>query len=552
MTGGCSQRQYQAQADKEVYGILGAKQQLLFGRTNGFTIDTPYSQRDPASVRWEELLGERKGGIGRRLMSLDDALKLAVEHNRTYQLRKEALYLAALTLTGERHEFAKRPLGTLGASVVRESDGDGRVNGNGSLSFSQLLQSGGTISATLANDMLRYFTGDPRRSVTTVMSLNFTQPLLRGAGADVVAEALRQAEREVIYDLRAFALFQQTFAVDVVTTYYRLLQRKDTVRNAYNNYVKLVRIREYMDARAEAGQRPKFEVDQALQEELKGKSAYISAVEAYQTALDQFKITLGLPLGLDLALDDAVLDDLKRAGLLPVATSEDAAFAAAVERKLDLLNEIDRFEDSKRKIVVAADRLKANLTFVSGVSLANDAVNYSKFDVGQYRANAGLQLDLPFDRLLQRNAYRTTLIQFERAVRSLALTLDTNRDAVRQGLRNLDQLQQTYAIQTNALTLANQRVDSANILLQAGRAQIRDQLEAQTAQVQAQNAVTQVQVDYLAARLKFLVDVGTLRTDQERWWLRPQPLPAATSPSPQRGPAADAAVQPPEKIFGTD
>ena len=358
--------------------------------------------------------------------------------------------------------------------------------------------------------------------------------------------------RSVIYDLRAFALFQQTFAVDVVTTYYRLLQRKDTVRNAYNNYVKLVRIREYMDARAEAGQRPKFEVDQALQEELKGKSAYISAVEAYQTALDQFKITLGLPLGLDLALDDAVLDDLKRAGLLPVATSEDAAFAAAVERKLDLLNEIDRFEDSKRKIVVAADRLKANLTFVSGVSLANDAVNYSKFDVGQYRANAGLQLDLPFDRLLQRNAYRTTLIQFERAVRSLALTLDTNRDAVRQGLRNLDQLQQTYAIQTNALTLANQRVDSANILLQAGRAQIRDQLEAQTAQVQAQNAVTQVQVDYLAARLKFLVDVGTLRTDQERWWLRLQPLPAATSPSPQRGPAADAAVQPPEKIFGTD
>ena len=193
--------------------------------------------------------------------------------------------------------------------------------------------------------------------------------------------------------------------------------RKDTVRNAYNNYVKLVRIREYMDARAEAGQRPKLEVDQALQEELKGKSAYISAVEAYQTALDQFKITLGLPLGLDLALDDAVLDDLKRAGLLPVATSEDAAFAAAVERKLDLLNEIDRFEDSKRKIVVAADRLKANLTFVSGVSLANDAVNYSKFDVGQYRANAGLQLDLPFDRLLQRNAYRTTLIQFERADR---------------------------------------------------------------------------------------------------------------------------------------
>lgn len=553
LAAGCSKQHYHAQADKDAYGIVGRKQQLLFGQTNAFTIDTPYSQRDPKDIRWEELLGERKGGAGKQVITLDDALKLAVAHNRQYQFRKETLYLAALTLTGERHEFAKRPFATLGAGVVRESDKDGRVDGSGSLGFSQLLQSGGTISATLANDMLRYFTGDPRRSVTTVMSLNFTQPLLRGAGADVVAEVLRQAEREVIYDLRAFALFQQTFAVDIVTTYYRLLQREDTVRNAKNNYLKLVKIRELLEAQFIAQRRPKFEVDQAQQEELKGKSAYISSVESYQTALDQFKITLGLPLGVELALDDRALADLKKTGLLVVETDESAAFAAAVEHKLDLLNEIDRFEDSKRKIVVAADRLKANLTFVSGVSLANDSVNYSKFDVSQYTANAGLQLDLPFDRLLQRNAYRSTLILFERALRSLALTLDTSRDAVRQGLRNLDQLQQNYVIQTNALALADQRVDASNILLQAGRSQIRDQLEAQTAQVQAQNAVTQVLVDYLAARLKFLVDVGALRAEGEGWWLKPQSLPTATPPPPKGKPDGGlSATAPPGKIFGTD
>ena len=551
LAAGCSREHYHAQADKDTYGILGRKQQLLFSQTNAFTIDTPYSQRDAKDIRWEELLGERKGGSGRQVVSLDDALKLAVAHNRTYQFRKETLYLTALTLTGDRHDFDKRPFALLNSSVSRESTGDGRVRGGGSLGFTELLQSGGTISATLANDMLRYFTGDPRRSITTVMSLNFTQPLLRGAGADVVAETLRQGERDVIYDLRGFALFQQTFAVDVVTTYYRLLQRKDTVRNAYNNYTKLVTIRELLEAQWKAERRARYEVDQAQQEELKGKSAYISSVEAYQTALDTFKITLGLPLGVELALDDNVLEDLKKTGLLAVETSEDAAFAAAVEHKLDLLNEIDRFEDSKRKIVVAADRLKANLTFVSGVSLANDRVNYTKFDVSKYSANAGLQLDLPFDRVLQRNVYRATLIAFERSLRSLALTLDTSRDAVRQGLRNLDQLQQNYTIQTNALALADQRVNASGILLQAGRAQIRDQLEAQTAQVLAQNAVTQVLVDYLATRLKFLVDVGALKSDSGKWWLAPQTLPASTTPALKRKPdGSDDAVAPPEKIFG--
>ncbi len=551
LLGGCSSQHYREQADRDIYRILQHKEQMLFGRTNAFSIDTQYSGRDPKDIRWEQLFGESKGGSGRRLLPLDEALKVAVTNSRQYQLRKETLYLSALSLTSERREFNKLPFASVNAGVARESDGDGRLDGGGNLGFTQLLQAGGTISATLANDMLRYFTGNPARSVTTVMSLNFTQPLLRGAGADVVAEALRQAERDVIYDLRSFALFQQTFATDIVTTYYRLLQRKDAVRNAWNNYEKLRKTRELLEAQSQAERRAKFEVDQARQLELQGKSAYIGSVVAYQTALDQFKITLNLPLGVDVALDDTALENLRHTGLLPVDTGEEAAFTAAVERKMDLLNEIDRFEDSKRKILVAANLLKGNLTLVSGVSLGNDAVNYAKFDVSQYRANAGVQLDLPFERMLQRNAYRTTLITFERTLRSLGLTLDTARDSIRQGLRNLEQLQQNYIIQTNALELANRRVAVSDMLLQAGRAQTRDQLEAQTAQLQAQNAVTQVLVDHLTARLRFLVDVGALRIDGEQWWLRPQALPAPGTPNLRARPAiGDQAVAPPNQVFG--
>lgn len=548
---GCSRKYYQAQADKSVYGILGNKQRLLTGSTNAFTIDTAWSKREPKDIRWEELYDHSKGGGGRRVIGIDDALRLAIEQNRQYQLRKETLYLTTLGLTGERREFYKIPFGTGNVGVARERDGDGRVNGGATVGFNQLLQSGGSISASLANDMLRYFTGDPRRSVSSVISLNFAQPLLRGAGADIVAENLRQAERDVIYDLRAFALFQQTFALDVVTTYYRLLQRRDAVRNAWNNFERLKKLREMLEAQSMAERRAKFEVDQARQQELQGKTAYISSVVAYQNAVDQFKITLVLPLGVEVALDDSPLEDLRQTGLVPVATDEEAAYAAAVERKMDILNEIDRLEDSKRKIAVAANRLRGNVTLVSGVSLANDAVNYSKFDISQYRANAGLQLDLPFERMLQRNAYRATLITFERTLRSLGQTLDSARDSVRQGLRTLEQLQQNYIIQTNALELANRRVAVTDMLLQAGRAQTRDQLEAQTAQLTAQNAVTQTLVDHLTARLRFLVDVGSLQIDGDKWWLREQPVPLPTRPLPVR-PAnlSDQAVASPEKVFG--
>ena len=548
---GCSRQHYHAQADKSVYGILGQKQRLLTGSTNAFTIDTAWSKREPKDIRWEELFGHSKGGGGRRVVTIDEALKLAVAGNRQYQFRKEALYLTTLTLTRERREFKKIPFGTGTLGVARESDGDGRAEGGARVGFTEFFQTGGDISVTLANDLLRYFTGDPRREVTTVMSLTLNQPLLRGAGADIVAENLRQAERDVIYDLRAFALFQQTFALDVVTTYYRLLQRKDAVRNAWNNFEKLRKTRELLEAQSMAERRAKFEVDQARQQELQGKTAYIGAVVAYQNALDQFKITLVLPLGVDVALEDSALEDLRHTGLMPVATDEEAAFAAAVERKLDILNAIDQLEDKKRKIVVAANALRGNVTLVSGVSLANDSVNYSKFDLSQYRANAGLQLDLPFERMLQRNAYRTTLITFERSLRELGQTLDLSRDSVRQGLRTLEQLQQNYIIQTNALELANRRVAVTDMLLQAGRAQTRDQLEAQTAQLTAQNAVTQTLVDHLTARLRFLVDVGRLQIEGEKWWLRPQPVPSPVRPLPVRpGTVSDQAVASPEQVFG--
>ena len=547
---GCSAKHYRQQADRDVYSLLAQKELKLFGKTNAFTVDTPFSARDPHAIKAQEIITDRFR-TGKAVVTLPEALKLAVEHNRAYQLRKETLFLSGLTLTLDRHAFDKIPFGTVGGTLARDADG-ASVSGNGTLGVAQLLQSGGTLSASLANDLLRYFTGDPTRSISTVMALNFQQPLLRGFGsANPAAEALTQAERDVVYDLRGYALFQQTFAVEtVVVPYFRLLQRKDAVRNGYENYLKLLKGREQAEALSK-DRLSAYQVDQARQEELKAKIAYIGAVESYEAGVDAFKQTLGLPLGFDLALDDGALKELVTAGLVPVDLTEEAGYEAAVARRMDLLNEIDQFEDAKRRITFTINRLKPNLTLVANTSLSSDAVNYAKFDLRQYQASAGLELDLPFDRVAERNAYRAALIGYERQLRALALRLDSTRENVRAGLRSLAAVRQNYLIQQNALELADRRVDSANLLLSAGRAQIRDQLEAQTAHVQAQNAVTQALVDYLAVRLRLLIDVGVFPADGDAFWLRPLGLPGA--PPPAKPTAADEKVLevlPPEKIFG--
>lgn len=524
----CRAPYYRKSADNEVYKIIQGKQKDVFGKTNSFTIDTRYSNREAADIKSKEIFEDRSQ-TAKQVLPLTDALRIAIENNRQYQLRKENLYLAALTLTRERYAFTPQLFAGSTASGERAANGEKSTHVNSRAGVNQLLKTGGTIGLSIANDLLRFYTGDPRRTAVSTISLNLVQPLMRGAGAEIAAENLTQAERNVIYEIRSFSHYQNTFALDTVSSYFRLLQQQDTVRNEYNNYLSAVKLREQAEALG-VDRLPPIQVDQALQSELSARSRYILAVERYQSTLDQFKITLGLPLGYEIRLDDKALKEIEDLGLVPVPMAETDAYRIALDYRLDLLNEIDAFEDAKRKIKITVNRLKPDLNLFGDASLQSEhPTDYAKFNLNDYRISGGVQLDLPINRLLERNAYRSALLSFERQIRSLALFLDTVRDSVREGNRTLEQTRQSFEIQKNARDLADRRVESAELSLQAGRAQTRDVLEAQNSRVSAYNAATQALVDYHLSRLRLLLDMGVLKTEIDKFWLRKDFIPKSPS-----------------------
>src|SRR5262249_9722982 len=157
------------------------------------------------------------------------------------------------------------------------------------------------------------------------------------------------------------------FAVEIVNDYFDLLAQKDNIRNRYTNYLGRVQATERLEARKDRERQ--IDVDQARQAELTARNNYINAVAIYRNALDQFKIKLGLTLGEKLYLDDTAFDEVERTGLVPVPLDPGLGYRLAVEKQLEILNAIDRFEDSKRKVRVAANRLKADLNVVADASL---------------------------------------------------------------------------------------------------------------------------------------------------------------------------------------
>jgi outer membrane protein TolC len=550
---GCSAAHYRRSADKEVYGIVQQVEGQIFGHTNAFTIDTAYSSRKPAQVPFAELIEDRLQ-TNQRVLTIEDALDFAVNRSRRYQSAKETLYLTALTLTGNQYKFSPQFFASSVDTVTRTSTGERNVKVVNTVGVTKLLKTGGTLGMSLANDILRYYTGNPRLSVITTLNANLTQPLLRGFGrnnSDV--DNLRQAERNVIYAVRNFSFFQDQFTVEIVDDYFDLLAQKQTVRNRYTNYLGRVQSTQRLEARAHDRERL-ADVDQARQAELTAKDNYINAVATLLNSQDQFKIKLGLPIGEKIRLEDGALGELEKTGLVPAPLSPLAAYRFATEKQLEILNSIDKFEDSQRKVRVAADQLRTDLKLIGKASLDSESpTDYTHFDPNQVSASVGLELNLPIDRLTERNSYRASLVAFESELRAFTLTLDTLKESISKGLRTLEQQRQNYDIQKNALELANRRVASATMLLEAGRAEVRDLVDAQDAQISAQNAVTTALVSYQQSRLQLLLDIGTLDAAQPRFWLQ-ENLTAARAGGMTVQPGLEPGnreVPTPERFFDT-
>lgn len=545
---GCTSKQYHKQADKEVYKIIGQGQKVALGKTNEFSIDTRFSKRDPFEIKAKEIISEREGA-DRKLLTLEDALKMATENSRSFQLRKEQLYLSGLSLSSERYRFALQPSASSTAELSKTATAEEGTLGS-RVGLDKLMRTGGRLSATLANDILRFYSRGGVGTLASSLTVELTQPLLRGAGAAVAAETLTQAERNVVYEVRSFTQFQRTFDVDIISTYYRILRQKDTVKNNYDNYLRVVSSADRAKAQAKASRVSISQAEQAKQNELRSRRSYISAVKSYQDTLDQFKITLGIPVSTDILLDDKVLAELRTTGIVPIEMDSGDAYRVAVDNQPELLNEIDKFEDSQRKITVAKSGLKPGLNLTAGSSFAaTGGMDYSKFDFNRTRADVALELDLPIDRLNQRNSYRNSLITFERQIRNLSLALDNSRNDLNEGLRAMNQFQREYNIQKEELALANRRVAFETELFSAGRSEIRNLLEAQDAQINAQNTITQTLVNFHIARLQYLVDLGVLDIDVERFWLHEKPVLAKVNLPMQPRPESKEELITPEKLF---
>jgi outer membrane protein TolC len=240
-----------------------------------------------------------------------------------------------------------------------------QVEGGASMGVDLLLRGGGALALGLTTNVLRFLTGDSVDAASTLLSGSFTQPLLAGGGRVAGMERLTQAERDFLYGMRRYTRFRMTFAVEVCSAYYEVLQQKDATLNNYRRYQAFRQNTERERAFAEVGRSTSAQVGRQEQGLLSAQDEWINSVRQYRESMDAFKIVLGLSTDARVILDDTELESLRALGLNhPLVSAEDAVKVALVSR-LDLHTAQNQMEDAERRVLVAANALKPGLDFVA-------------------------------------------------------------------------------------------------------------------------------------------------------------------------------------------
>ena len=352
---GCDRSYYRRWADRDAYALIRSRvMHPAFSIGDRAVEPAPTSRLadphdpdrpprppdDPAARVWMDHPGGIKGGKrwdrdgvtdqiensdwqrdlpldenGRLRLDADRCVELALRHSREYQSAFESVYLAALDVSLARFQFRPQWLGQHETQFTHFGSG-GFANGESNqltvsheAGFSRALAAGGQFLANFANIWVWEFANGGARLMTSNLALSLVQPLLRAASREVRLENLTQAERELLYSVREFARFRKQFWADVTTLngYLNLLLLLQNIRNQQANLLAQEQNYRLHLELFEGGKKSRVQVDQVFRGFLGARLAVAQAEADWETALDAFKVRLGLPPRLLVELDDGPL-----------------------------------------------------------------------------------------------------------------------------------------------------------------------------------------------------------------------------------------------------
>ncbi|MBL8754096.1 MAG: TolC family protein [Planctomycetes bacterium] len=516
----CSSAHYAADADREVADVLAEATTRTLGdrERNLLRPETePLPTAEPVPAPGTTPTGEPPASAAPAAppepIDLRRALALATKQNRDFLSRREALYQSGLSIALTRFQFGPQFAAAVSYLWPRSENGGESHQLGTNWAVSQILPTGGNIALNTGVDASWPFgngAGDP--TYGTSASVTLSQPLLAGFGHDIAYEPLTAAERALTYAVRDFEEFRQGFSIRIAEQFFQLRSQKQTLANEDKNYDSAVFDRKRAEALVQVGRDSEQTVFLARRREIEAKDQLINARAAYERAVDDFKLQLGLPTtaAIEIADGEPPYD--------PVRFEVTSAVSAALHNRLDLITQRQQVEDSERQLKIAENALLPDLSLVASFGTAGNGNDLGHAPPDEWSSSVGLAMDIPLQRKSQRNSLRNAQIGLEQARRGLRLREEQIELDIRDAVRKLRSTEERIALQEDQIAQEQRAVTVTEIRYEAGDVTNRELLEARQALVDARNALIRLKVDHSIARLRLLQDMGVFFVDAEGMW----------------------------------
>ena len=203
------------------------------------------------------------------------------------------------------------------------------------------------------------------------------------------------------------------------------------------------------------------------------------------------------------------------------------AVQIARQHRRDWANSRAALVDAWRLIEVAADTLESDLDLTVAGELGTVGNNPTNFRGSNGIISVGLTFDAPLTRLLERNDYRTSLIQYERAKRQYYQFEDGVWRLLRAEIRQLQANRIVFELGRQAVRIAAQQIeltaDRQEINDARGRSlgptAARDVIDALAALLDAQNGLLNIFVSNEVVRRGLDFDMGTMELTPDGTWI---------------------------------
>ncbi|WP_010585634.1 hypothetical protein [Schlesneria paludicola] len=221
----------------------------------------------------------------------------------------------------------------------------------------------------------------------------------------------------------------------------------------------------------------------------------------------------------------------------PVNVTSETAFQIALAQRADWMNAKAGVVDGWRLIRYNANALRSNVTINVSGNLRTTGNNPVNFAATESDLAAGVTFDAPLTRVIERNKFRQSLIDYQQTRRSAMAYRDSIHYALRDRMRQIRVDQLNVEIRRLAVDTAITQSDVAYLKLveperpavdgktaPASPTLARDLVDALQNLLDMQQAFLFVWGHYEVQRRLLDFDMGTMQLDERGLWIDPGPM----------------------------